>query len=77
MQNRLVSHPCVVDKNSRGISWEQRVPAPHQDPQPRVPVPEREIPITSGCKNWWGLSQWEKLPESQVVPLKEPTHRLT
>ena len=28
-QNRLVSHPCVVDKNSGGISQEQGVPAPH------------------------------------------------
>ena len=26
-----------------------------QAPQPRVSVPEREIPITSGCKNQWGL----------------------
>ena len=26
--NRLVLYPCVVDKNSGGISQEQRVPAP-------------------------------------------------
>ena len=32
MRNGLVAHPCVVDKNSGGISWEQGVPAPHQAP---------------------------------------------
>ena len=31
MQNRLVPHPSVVDKNSGGISWEQGVPAPTPD----------------------------------------------
>ena len=29
-QNRLVPHLGVVDKNLRGIPWEQGVPAPHQ-----------------------------------------------
>ena len=28
---------------------------PHQDPQLRVPVPGIEVPITSHCKNQWGL----------------------
>ena len=32
-----------------------RVSAPHQDPQPRVSVPGKEVSITSGCKNQWGL----------------------
>ena len=36
--NRLVPHPLVVDKNLGGISWERGVPAPHQVPEPRVPV---------------------------------------
>ena len=39
MQNGLVPHPCVVDKNSRGISLEQEIPAPHQASQSRVPFP--------------------------------------
>ena len=72
-QNGLVTHPGMVGKNLGGISWEQGVPAPHQAPQPRVPVPEREVPTTSDCKNQWGLSQWKKLPEPQAFPLKR-TH---
>ena len=55
-QNRLVSYSHVVDKNSEGISQEQGVPAPHQDPQPRVPVPGREVPTTSG----WGKKKKKK-----------------
>ena len=47
MWNRLASHPCVVDKNSGGLSWEQGVPA-HQALQPRVPVPGRYVP-----NNFW------------------------
>ena len=41
MQNRLVPHPCVVDKNLGGISQERGGPIPHQAPQPRIPVPGR------------------------------------
>ena len=77
MQNGLVPHPRVVDKNSGGISQEQGVLAPHQAPQPRVPVPGRYISTTSSCKIQLGLSQWKKLLEPQAVPLKEPTHGLT
>ena len=32
-------------------SEEQGVPAPHQAPHLRVPVPGREVPITSGSEN--------------------------
>ena len=41
MWNGLISHLPVVDKNSGRISQEQEVPAPHQAPQPRVPVSGR------------------------------------
>ena len=77
--NRLTSvpHPRVVDKNLGGISWGWGVPAPDQAPQPRVPVPGRSVPTTSGCKNQQELSQWKKLLDPQAVPLKEPTHGLT
>ena len=34
MWNGSVPHPRVVDKNSGRISWEQDIPAPHQDPIP-------------------------------------------
>ena len=34
----LVPHPYMVHKNLGTTYWEQRVPAPHQAPQPRVPV---------------------------------------
>ena len=39
--NSLVPHPCVVDKNSGGISQKQRDLATPQTAQLRVPVPER------------------------------------
>ena len=51
--------------------------SPHKDPQTRVSVPGRYVPITSGCKNQWGLRQWKKKLEPQAVPLKEPTDGLT
>ena len=47
VQNRLLSHPHVANKNSGGLSWEQGVPA-HQALQPRVPVPGRYVP-----NNFW------------------------
>ena len=34
MQNGLVSHQHVVDKNSGGVLWKQGVPVPHQTPPP-------------------------------------------
>ena len=48
----------------------------HTDPRPRVPVPGRQVPTTSGCKNQWGLSWWKKILEPQAVPLKEPTQEI-
>ena len=56
MRNRLVPHPHVTIKNWDDISAvevtskEQGVLDPHQNPQDRVLVPGKEIPITSGCK---------------------------
>ena len=56
MQNGLVPHPHVADKNCEEISAsevpseELGVLAPHQNFQPRVLVPGRELPITSGCE---------------------------
>ena len=43
---------------------EEGVPAPHQGPQPRVPVLGSQVPTTSGCENHWGLSQQRKLLET-------------
>ena len=49
--------PHVADKNweeylgCRGPPEEGGVPAPYQASQPRVPVPEREVPISPGCEN--------------------------
>ena len=40
MWNGLDPHPHVVDKNSGGTSWEQGVPAPHQDPSPGFQLQE-------------------------------------
>ena len=53
---RVGPHPCVVDKNLGGISQEPVDPAPHQAPQPMIPVPGKYVPIPSGCKNQLGLS---------------------
>ena len=49
-----------------------RIPAPGQTSQPRVPVPGRYIPITSGCENQWELGRQKKLQDSQQTPLKGP-----
>ena len=57
MQSRLVHTHVWQIKIERDItaaeilSEELRVPAPYQAPQPRVQVPEREVPITFGCEN--------------------------
>ena len=61
MQNGLVPHSHVAVNNQEGYLGsevapeELRLPAPNWAPQPRVPVPEREITITSGCENQQGL----------------------
>lgn len=41
MWNGLVAHPCVVDKNPRGISQEWGVLAPHKASSPGILVPGR------------------------------------
>ena len=44
---------------------------------PRQCSSTRKIsPITSGCKNQQGLSQWKKLLDFQIVPLKKLTHEV-
>ena len=55
---------------SRRMSQEWGIPAPHYAPHPRVPVPGRWFPISSGCKNQWCLGQWKKLQDSQASTLK-------
>ena len=68
-QNGLVPNPNLVIKNQKGyfgykekVSPTMRVsnPIPALHP-PRVSVPRRKVPITSGCKNKLGLwlSEWE------------------
>ena len=44
------------------------VPALHEVPQPRVPVPEKVVPITSDCKNQWRF--WL----SEMVGFWSPRH---
>ena len=77
MQNGLISHPCVVNKNSGGMSQEQGVTAPQLDPSPGFQCQEDKSPPTSGCKNQRALSQWKKLLKPQAVFLKEDIHILT
>ena len=51
MQNRLVPHS---DKNQDGYLRSEGS-QPKIRPQPRVPLPVREVTLTSGCKNQWEL----------------------
>ena len=44
MQNRLVPHPRVVDKNSGGISQEQGLLAPPQGPSAQVSSARKKSP---------------------------------
>ena len=71
-QNRLVSHPYVVDENSEGISQEQGVPASVQGSSARKISPPQLLAAkisehwVSG-RNFWNPKQFL---------FKEPTHRL-
>ena len=57
---------------------EQGFPAPHQAFQPKVSVPGREVPITSGYKTSEVEAEGHGvLLESQAVPLKGPACGLT
>ena len=53
------------------------MPAPHQGPKSRILLARKKVPIISGYKNQWGLSQWKKLLESQAVHLNKVASRLT
>ena len=70
MQNGLVPHSRVWIKIWEGYHSSKEF-------QPMVPMTGSSVPMSSGCKNQWGLSWWKKLLESQAVPLKEPTNELT
>ena len=64
----------VVDKNKEG-----HLGSEGSQPQTRTPNPGLQCqkdPITSGCKNQWGLGQWKKLQDSQETPLKGTTMNL-
>ena len=72
MRNSLLSHSCVVDKTSGGISREWGVPGlPTQGSSARNVSPHNFC-----CTDQQGLSQWNKLLEPQEVPLKK-THTWT
>ena len=60
MQNRPVPQPHVVDKNLGRIYREQGVPAPHQDPWSRVPVPERLSPHNFWLQNPAGIESGQE-----------------
>ena len=47
----MVPHPHVVDKNWRGISWEQGVPTPHQAPQAHGCKTRKRSPHTFWLQN--------------------------
>ena len=66
---QLVPYPCVVDKNSGGISWEQEVPAHIRYSPPRFSVPGR-----LSLQNFWlqkpaGI---ELVEETSEVPSSSP-----
>ena len=47
----------------RRDTLEQKITAPGQTAQPRVPAPGRQSPITLGYKNQWELWQHKKQPD--------------
>ena len=61
MWKSLVPHPCMVDKNQVGIfvcedpRYGARGLSPTIGLPTQVSAMRREVPITSGCKNQWGL----------------------
>lgn len=85
MWNVLVPHPCVWRlRIGRGVLAAEvppkgaKGPGPTPGSQPRVPVPGRDVPSTSGCKNqrgWW-LSGSQGCG-SRGHPLKGPSRELT
>ena len=75
MWNRLVTHPCAVDKYLEWISWEQGVPDPHQNPSPVFQCQEDKSSQFLAAKTRG--DGWKKLPEPHAVPLKEPTFGIT
>ena len=53
---------------------EQWVPTQHQTPQPKVPVPRRQVPIilgveTSGYCGCWSPQQFLKGLQADLLPL--------
>ena len=48
-------------------------PSPKPDHPALASSTKMIIPITSGCKNQWGLGQQKKLHDSPEAPLKGPT----
>ena len=46
--------------------------SPRPGPPDQGSSARKITPITSSCRNQWGLSQWEKLLDSQEVSLKNP-----
>ena len=77
MQNRLVPHPCVVEKKTQEGYLRSKDSQPHTGlPSPEFQCQEDKSPQLL-VANQQGLSQWKKLLEPQAVPLKEPTHELT
>ena len=46
--------------------------SPTLGPQPKFPVPGREVPLISGCENQWGVRQ--RATGAPAIPLKGPVH---
>lgn len=57
-------------------SEEQGVLTTHQPPQPKAPMPGRQVPITPGCEDHWKCIQRSSSGASGI-PLQGPMHRLT
>ena len=76
--NKLVPHPCEVDKNQEGyLRSEESQPQPGLTAQGSS---ARKISSTTyGCKNQRALRLWKtEVLDSWADPRKEPTkHRLT
>lgn len=78
--DKLVPHRLVAAKNAEGYLGCRDPPeetgalAPHHAPYLRVSMPEREVSITFGCENRWGLwlSETEGCRRPRQFLLKGP-----
>ena len=69
---QAVPHSHVVGGSGEGYLGSKVIVAAGQTAQPRVSVLGRLIPLTSVCKNKWGLGWGKELPGFQETRFRGP-----